>query len=204
MIGFDRVKRRWIRFQLEETGTAIVEMVLMTPILVWGFVITLQFFDAYRAELVSTKAALTVADLYSRETGLIDEKYLDGTGGLLKFLNLTKEKPDFRITVFSWHNNDNEYRVNWSRMRGARSEMNKAELNSYASKLPLLSNGENAVLVGTWTKYKAKYGDGIAVELGIRHIRADPPPLCPDAMLQQHALRYLKAKVLSAVAGRNP
>ena len=166
MIGFDRVKRRWIRFQLEETGTAIVEMVLMTPILVWGFVITLQFFDAYRAELVSTKAALTVADLYSRETGLIDEKYLDGTGGLLKFLNLTKEKPDFRITVCSWHNNDNEYRVNWSRMRGARSEMNKAELNSYASKLPLLSNGENAVLVETWTKYKAKYGDGIGTMMG--------------------------------------
>ncbi len=166
MIGLDRVKRRWIRFKLEETGTAVVEMVLMTPILVWGFVITLQFFDAYRAELVSTKAALTVADLYSRETGLIDEKYLDGTAGLLKFLNLTKEEIDFRITVFSWHANDKEYGVNWSSARGSRAKMTKSELNTYADKLPLLSNGENAVLVETWTKYKAKYGDGIGTMMG--------------------------------------
>lgn len=166
MIGFDRVKRRWLRFQLEETGTAIVEMVLMTPILVWAFVITLQFFDAYRADLVSTKASLTVADLFSRETGEIDDDYLNGTQDLLKFLNLAKTQPDFRITVFSWNQNDKVYNVNWSRKRGSRPEMTKGALNALASKLPILSPGENAILVETWTKYQPKYGDGIGIMEG--------------------------------------
>lgn len=166
MMGFDRLKRRWLRFQLEETGTAIVEMVLMTPIMVWGFVITLQFFDAYRAELVSTKAALTVADLYSRETGYIDPSYLRGTRDLLKYLNLSKENPDFRITVFYWDQDDTKYKVAWSRNRGSKTNLNNAGLNNFSSQLPLLSNGEKAILVETWTTYKAKYGDGIGTMMG--------------------------------------
>ena len=93
MIGLDRIKRRIIRFKLEETGTAIVEMVLMTPIMVYGFLITLQFFDAYRAELISSKAALTIADMYSRETGYIDPTYLNGTRSLLKYLTLAENDP---------------------------------------------------------------------------------------------------------------
>lgn len=167
MMGFDRLKRRWIRFKLEEAGSAVVEMVLMTPILVWGFVITLQFFDAYRAELVSTKAALTVADLYSRETGYINTAYLTGTASLLKFLNLTKDEPDFRVSVVSWDSTALKYKVKWSEKRGtSRLAHNDTSINEVASKLPLLSNGENVILIETWTPYKAKYGDGIGMMMG--------------------------------------
>lgn len=167
MMGFDRLKRRWIRFKLEEAGTAVVEMVLMTPILVWGFVITLQFFDAYRAELVSTKAALTVADLYSRETGYINTDYLNGTASLLKFLNLTKSEPDFRVSVVSWDSTNLKYIVKWSKERGtSRLPHDDLSINQIASQLPLLSSGENMILIETWTPYKAKYGDGIGLMMG--------------------------------------
>lgn len=166
MMGFDRLKRRWIRFQLEETGSAIVEMVLMTPILVWGFVITLQFFDAYRAELVSTKSALTVADLYSRETGSVNSEYLKGTQDLLQFLNLTKEAPDFRVTVFSWDDEAKKYKVTWSKYKGTHTSLNDAELNAFSSKLPVMSPGEKSILIETWAKYQAKYGDGIGMMMG--------------------------------------
>ena len=148
MIGLDRIKRRIIRFKLEETGTAIVEMV------------------AYRAELISSKAALTIADMYSRETGYIDPTYLNGTRSLLKYLTLAENDPDYRVTVFFWDDADSEYKVVWSRNRGGRQNFNHARLNTVAGRLPTLSDGERAILVETWTSYQPKYGDGIGIMMG--------------------------------------
>lgn len=166
MIGLDRFKRQWLRFKLEETGTAMVEMMLMTPIMVWGFVITLQFFDAYRAELISTKAGLTIADMYSLETGYIDANYLNGTRSLLKFLTLAENNPDFRVTSFYWVEATKEYKTVWSRNRGSRTNLQDNDINAMFARLPKLSDGERAILLETWTDYQPKYGDGIGIMLG--------------------------------------
>jgi len=163
---FDRLKLKVWRFRLEEAATVSVEMVLMTPILVWGFLSTLQFFDAYRAELISTKAALTIADMYSRETGYIDATYLNGTRDLLQYLTLAENNPDYRVTLFYWRDDQDKYWVRWSRNRGSRTNLNHDQLNAMASKLPVLSDGERALLIETWTDYQPKYGNGIGYMMG--------------------------------------
>lgn len=166
MKGIDRLMQRVWRFRAEDAATVTVEFVLMAPIMVWGFLSTLQFFDAYRAELISTKAALTIADMYSRETGLVNSKYLRGTRDLLKYLTLAETSPDYRVTVFFWREDQDKYRVSWSRNRGSHINHTTTTLNEISSNLPILSDQERAILVETWTDYTPKYGGGIGYMVG--------------------------------------
>ncbi|MCO4843143.1 MAG: hypothetical protein KC439_09610 [Yoonia sp.] len=165
MMGFDRLKRKWLRFMHEETATVSVEFVMMAPLMAWAFVTTLQFFDAYRAELISTKAAVTIADMYSREDGLINAEYLNGTRDLLKFLTLAEASPDYRVTVFFWRETQKDYRIAWGKNRGSRLNMSNTQLNEKAGRLPKLSDGERAILIETWTDYTPKYGNRVALFL---------------------------------------
>jgi hypothetical protein len=154
MIGLDRITRRIWRFRMEETATVTIEMILMTPIMVWGFVATLQFFDAYRTEMISNKAALTIADMYSRaEHDPINSTYLNGTRSLLRYLTLAEEDPDFRVTLFHWQESKNRYRVSWSRNRGERNSHNTTTINELADRLPIMVDAERALLIETWTDY---------------------------------------------------
>ena len=166
MMGLDRIMQRVWRFRAEEAATVTVEFLMMVPIMVWGFMSTMQFFDAYRAELISTKAALTIADMYSRETGLINGAYLNGTRKLLRHLTLAESNPDYRVTVFYWREDQNKYRISWSRNRGSHINHSTATLNAVAGKLPILSDRERAILVETWTDYTPTYGNGIGYMVG--------------------------------------
>ena len=161
MMGFDRLKRQWLRFQLEEAGSAIVEMLMMMPILVWAFVANIQFFDAYRANLIATKATLTIADMLSREA-VIDTQYLEGTHKLLKYLTRADDDPDFRITVFYWSDDEDKYIVSWSKPVPGRDAQTTATINLMEASIPILSDAERAILVETWTDYEPKYGRGIS------------------------------------------
>ncbi|MFT5630640.1 MAG: hypothetical protein ACI82I_001896 [Gammaproteobacteria bacterium] len=166
MKGIDRLMQRVWRFRAEDAATVTIEFVLMAPIMVWGFLSTLQFFDAYRAELISTKAALTIADMYSRETGLVNSNYLSGTRDLLKYLTLAETSPDYRVTVFFWREDQQKYRISWSRNRGSHINHTTTTLNDISSNLPILSDRERAILVETWTDYAPKYGGGIGYMVG--------------------------------------
>lgn len=166
MMGIDRLMKRVWRFRAEEAAAVTVEFILMVPIMVWGFLSTLQFFDAYRAELISTKAALTIADMYSRETGYIDQNYLSGTRSLLRYLTLAEDNPDYRVTLFYWRENRDKYWVRWSRNRGAQKNHTHDTLNLMAGRLPILSDGERAILVETWVDYTPKYGNGMGYMMG--------------------------------------
>lgn len=160
MISFDRLKRKWLRFQLEDAASVSVEFVMMAPLMVWAFISTLQFFDAYRAELISTKAAVTIADLYSREDQPITPDYLNGTRDLLQFLTLAEESPDFRVTVFFWRDVQEDYVVAWARNRGGHDTLNDNDLNALAGRLPKLADQERAILIETWTDYNPRYYRG--------------------------------------------
>lgn len=166
MMVMDRIMRRVWRFRAEDSANVTVEFLMLVPILVWGFVSTLQFFDAYRAEMISNKAALTIADMYSRETGYIDGTYLNGTRDLLKYLTLAEDSPDYRVTLFYWRENRSKYWVRWSRNRGSQVNLTHDTLNDMASQLPLLEDGERAILLETWTDYTPQYGNGLGYMVG--------------------------------------
>ena len=160
-----RLKARLRRFRSESNGWVALELLTMLPLLFWTILAPLQYFDAFRAELISTKATLTVADMYSRETGYIDSNYLNGTRQLLSHLSQAEVNPSFRVTLLTWNNSQNKYLVVWSRKRGTNPTHTKTTLNLMSDELPLLANGERAILVESWTTYEPniKFGSGMSV-----------------------------------------
>jgi hypothetical protein len=52
----------------DERAAVAFETVLMTPILVWAFIGSFVFFDAYRVYNTSVKTTYMVADMLSRQT----------------------------------------------------------------------------------------------------------------------------------------
>ncbi len=149
------------RFARKDDGTGAIELLLVVPMMTWVFLGTIVYFDAYRDRAITQRASLTVADMYSRETDYITPAYLNGTRDLLKFLMSDDETTKFRVTAFTWRDSDKTYRRIWSRNRGGLQNYNNERLALVAERLPVLDNGEVAILVETERTYKPPFDVGI-------------------------------------------
>lgn len=156
-------------FKNDENGVASVELMLSVPILVWALLSTHVYFHAFRAESISTRAGLTLSDMYSREA-TVDEDFVDGSFELLKTLSagsLTGE-PSLRVTSFSLDNKgnndpgDDTLNLIWSKVEGVEyTSHSNATLNAIIDRVPVMDNGQKALLVETSSTYSAPFSIGI-------------------------------------------
>ena len=153
--------KRFKAFLHEDRGSIAVETMLMVPILAWAWMGTLTFFDAYKHEAVTFKAGLTIADMISREAEAVDDAYIDGAREVLVYLSKEDPQPDLRITSFRWNENQNKYVRVWSKERGPRSPLKTSDLVAMSDILPVMANGERALLIETWTEYVPPWDIGI-------------------------------------------
>ncbi len=159
----NQVQQLLQRFKADERGVVSIELLLVTPILVWALLSTFVYFDLFRTESNINRAALTVADMFSREQTPITNDYLDGAQGLLETLTFSDENPDFRLTVYQYWKDDDAYRVLWSEHRGmgpALDDDNMEDLND-ANRLPILADKDVSILLETRTEYSAPFSIGL-------------------------------------------
>lgn len=149
------------RFCKDEDGVVAIELLLMTPILVWALLSTFVYFDAFRVDSVSNRAALTMADMFSREDEPITPEFLDGAESLLKVLTFEEAEPDFRVTVYTYNSTSDLYATLWSETRGYDKRLDTIALNKLKSRLPLMANGDRSILVETRVEYSAPIPIGI-------------------------------------------
>lgn len=156
-------------FKNDERGVASVELMLSVPILVWALLSTYVYFQAFRAESISTRAGLTIADMYSREA-TVDDAFVKGSFELLKTLSAAAMTgtPSLRVTSFSFNNNNNKdssddtVKFIWSEVRGdAYIAHTNATLNAFIENIPIMDNGQKAILVETASNYSAPFSIGI-------------------------------------------
>lgn len=157
-----RLKTWASRFGRNEDGATSIEFVLMAPLLAWAFLSTTTYFHAYRSEAISQKASLTIADMISREADYITPDYINGARELLKFLTVEDKWPDLRITSVRWDEEKNKYIRIWSQERGPRSGLRTEDLAGLTGQLPIMSDGERAIIVETWTEYEAPRNVGLS------------------------------------------
>jgi Flp pilus assembly protein TadG len=156
---FSAVLRRFAR---SEEGSISVEAMLIFPILLWCYLATFVFFDAFRSQSTNLKAAYTIGDTLSRETGYVTPAYLDSLSSLQKFLvDEDNGIARLRVTVYRYQASDNTYRVRWSRTRGGGLQMTDAVLASMRTRLPVMPDTEIAILVETWVGYHPSYSVGL-------------------------------------------
>ncbi|MCC5956417.1 MAG: pilus assembly protein [Natronohydrobacter sp.] len=111
---FRSVLNRLHRYRDDTRGSMTVEMVLVVPVLLWAYFAMVIFFDAYRARMEAQAAALTVADLISRQTDTIRADYLEGMNDVYDFLTTRAQDTRLRISSVTWDQDMQDNVIMWS------------------------------------------------------------------------------------------
>ena len=156
------LRARLARWRRDESGSIAVETLMMVPLMAWAMLSTLAYFDAYRSEGISTKASLTIADMFSRETNFVTSEYVTNARNLLRTLTLNDNWPDLRVTVVRWDEANQLLRRVWTQERGPRQGLTATEVAELVDDIPVLSDGERLILVETWTDYTPLYSVGLS------------------------------------------
>ena len=156
------------RFRDDEEGVAAVELLLAIPILVWALLSTLVYFDAYQNEAISTRAGLTLADAISRERNAVDDTYITNMRNVLRVLTRAESDPALRVTVYRYRAAGDRYMVVWSKDESGDmgGNLTTVELEQMRNRLPIMANGDRAILVETRTTYTAPFSVGMGPFFG--------------------------------------
>lgn len=156
-----RARRRLRGLLRSEDGSVSVESILMLPLIIWCFLGTYVFYDAYRAQFVNTKAGYTIGDILSRETAYITPEYMDSLYDLQRFLVDRQDPIRLRLTVITYDEAADAFQVRWSQNRGGGGTLQTSDLAGIRHLIPDMANGAIALVVQTSMKYEAVYSAGI-------------------------------------------
>ena len=151
-------------FAKDVSGSIAVEAVVMLPVMLWVFLASFVYFDAFRQSTVNLKAANTIGDMLSRETAAVTDEYVSSMHSLMTFLTKREADPSLRISVAMWEEEDDMYHLDWSEGRGNRPAMTESQLNAIRDTLPILPDNERIILVETWSTYKPAFNVGMKQE----------------------------------------
>ncbi len=146
----------------EETRASVtVEFALVMPFIFWAFMASYVYFDGYRQSSVNLKAAYTISDLISRETGVIDAEYIDSMHSLLRLLTRATSPTSIRISVIRWDEPDDRYYVDWSQKRGFPAALSNNDMAMIEEKLPVMPHNERVILVETLNLFVPLFNFGM-------------------------------------------
>ena len=113
------LKCRFHSFRIGENGSIPIEGVMAFTLLAWWYIASFQFFDAYRQKNINLKAAYTVSDLLSRETGPVatdpnsapvDQAYINGMNTVFDYLTNSNRATWVRVSSVYWDDDAQKYR----------------------------------------------------------------------------------------------
>jgi hypothetical protein len=167
-------------FGRDESGVMLAEFLILIPILIWGFIALIVYWDLFRTINVNQKAAYSISDLLSRQEVVTEQFATTGLFEVLKFLVPNAQEPRLRITSFEFDERtpeanintwgDDKYVLLWSRTTGTtvRPEgfkpVNLVEKDLEGMNLtiiPMMDDGKGAILVETWVDYTPRFDIGV-------------------------------------------
>lgn len=161
MIHIPRIRTAVAGFRKSENGSASVELLLMVPLLSFITFSMVTFFAAFRAETDATRAATVLTDMVSREDTPVTPEFLAGVEGLMKTLIRSDPDPEFRLTAFTYDADDKSYLVAWSKDTGKYGSMDNTDINDVSDRLPILKDGQRAILMETSVNYEPMLDIGL-------------------------------------------
>ncbi|WP_415921865.1 TadE/TadG family type IV pilus assembly protein [Tateyamaria sp. SN6-1] len=157
------VSRFLRRFRDNEHGAAALETIIIIPLMFWAYLSMYSYFHAYRTHSLNIKTAYAIGDVISRQTTPIDQAYLEGVHELAAYMSWT-ERSSFtlRITSVVYDEEANEYRRDWSEVKGSKPPLSNSDVNNLRSSLPVMPDGERLVLVETFKQYDPPFNMGLS------------------------------------------
>lgn len=142
------------RFGREEDGNLVVEAVLVLPAMLWAYAAMFVYWDAYQSVNTVQKATYTVSDLITRQQSSVNDNFITGMRSTMDYLIETEDATKLRVTSFRWSQPNNRYEVIWSRSPGgSMTQLTTGSIAALTAKLPLMNDGDAAVLVEAEVNY---------------------------------------------------
>lgn len=158
--GFGKFGRKFGR---DETGSLVVEAVLVLPFMLWAYLALFVYWDAFRSMNTVQKASYTVADMLSREMIAVNPAtYFDGMDAMLEYMIDPDQNASLRVTSIKWSAANNRNEVMWSRSPGsAMPLLTTTTLQPLATRIPNMSDGDYVVLVEVSVNYNPSFNVGM-------------------------------------------
>lgn len=154
-------------FARDESGVMLAEFLILLPILIWGFIALVVYWDVFRTINVTQKAAYSISDLLSRQE-VVTPQFVEGLQNVLDFLTPGAPQSRMRITSLEFRENnpavvaDDAYILLWSRSPGNRvQEHTTASIQDLDTRIPTLDNLASALIVETWVDYVPAFDIGV-------------------------------------------
>lgn len=147
------------RFWRDEDASLSVELVLILPMLIWGFLTLITIYDVFKARSNALKANYAISDLLSRETNSLTGSYLNGVDDVFTYLTQGGDSTWVRIThvVCIADCGDNDERIinmEWSQATGGQAAYTQQTMDDNLEPIiPLLAAGQYAFVVETSVDY---------------------------------------------------
>jgi len=154
------MKHAMVRFLKDRSAAVAFETIIIFPLLVWAWIGTFAFFDAYRVYNSSIKATFTVADLISRQTSTVYGYDIVGMAAMLQSMIRDTDGVEVRVTQIL-RDTAGDYRVDWSQATGTRAQLYTANLAAMEDRLPDMANGERVILVESFIDYDPAFNVGL-------------------------------------------
>ena len=86
------------RFFAKDDASMLLEFIILLPLIIWAYAGMYVFWDAYKAQNVSVKAAYTISDLISRADVPLTDAGLNRMHQMTSFLNYDKHPVRLRVS----------------------------------------------------------------------------------------------------------
>jgi Flp pilus assembly protein TadG len=149
------------RFRSETRGAAVLETVIIMPVLIWLYVGSFVFFDAFRTYSSSVRATYAVADVISREQRNLTPFDLEGIANI--FATIVRNNGDVRMRMSQiiYDARTDTMRVQWSYATNGEARLFTANLDDFVGLLPTMSDAERLILVESSVPYRTAFDFGI-------------------------------------------
>lgn len=142
------------RFLRDESATVTVEVVMVLPILLWGYFGMFILFDGYRSLSANVQASYTLSDLISREKGFVNQAYVEGMNDIQDVLTQSPHRTVLRVTMVSYNAQTQQHTLDCSLSSPGQTAVTQGSLASQILPyLPTMGDGEQLVVVETWLAF---------------------------------------------------
>jgi hypothetical protein len=158
------------RFFKDETGTGLVEFLIVLPLLIWAWVGMFAYWDVFKSINKSQKASYIISDSLSRTAGQVTPGYIDGLEKLLAYLSQTDDEVQLRVSSIGWDPINEAHTPIWSYSpEGEMTPLDEASVALMSSRLPEMVEFETLILVETRVDYVQPLGvaEILGLDLGI-------------------------------------
>ena len=149
------------QFRSDERGASVLEAVIITPVLIWVYVGSFVFFDAFRTYSSSVKATYAVADVISRQNQTVTAFDMAGFANIFETMVRNNGDVRMRMTQIAYDEATDSMSVEWSFATNGEARLFTANLADFVGLLPDMSDSERLVLVESFIPYTPAFDMGI-------------------------------------------